>query len=231
MSSTCGAVFRLRTVVCQSDSYVYVLVAIIAAMLPGAPPQADGKPTTYQNYLVEHQQSLVAQAWMYASAGSLMLIFAVAVRRVLRKSGDGGYLSELFLVGSAAVAGLLVVAMAMQAAVTQRAEGLAAEVVFAVGVHFVGVLLGLCGFIMAATAFAYAFCVIACGVLPRWTAYMAVLAFAVNLIATAGVFFRTGPFCLEGGFSAWAPAASTVIWYLGTSIAMLRYSRAAPGYA
>jgi hypothetical protein len=62
-----------------------------------------------------------------------MLIFAVAVRRVLRKSGDGGYLSELFLVGSAAVAGLWVVAMAMQAAVTQRAEGLAVEVVFAVG--------------------------------------------------------------------------------------------------
>jgi hypothetical protein len=160
-----------------------------------------------------------------------MLIFAVAVRRVLRKSGDGGYLSELFLVGSAAVEGLRVVAMAMQAAVTQRAEGLAVEVVFAVGVHFVGVLLGLCGFIMAATAFAYAFCVIAYGVLPRWTAYLAVLAFAVNLIATAGVFFRTGPFCLEGGFSGWAPAASTVLWYLGTSIAMLCYSRAAPGYA
>jgi hypothetical protein len=203
----------------------YVLVAVIAALIPGAPPQPDGKATTYQNYLIEHQ-SLVAQAWLYSLAAALALMFAVAVRRVLRKSGpesdQAEYLSELFLVGSAATAGLLVVAMAMQAVVTQRAEGLAAEVVFTVGVHFVGVLIGLWGFIVAATAFAYAFCVFASGVLPRWTAYLTVLALAVNLIATAGVFFRTGPFCLEGGFSAWAPAISGLLWYLGTSIAMLR---------
>jgi hypothetical protein len=199
----------------------YVLVAIIAALLPGAPPQPDGKAISYQNYLIEHQ-SLVTQAWLYSLAAALALMFAVSVRRILRTSGDGEYLSELFLVGSAATAGLLVVAMAMQAVVTQRAEGLAAEVAYTVGVHFVGVLIGLWGFIVAATAFAYAFCVFAYGPLPRWTAYLAVLAFAVNLIATAGVFFRTGPFCLEGGFSAWAPAVSILLWYLGTSIAMLR---------
>src|ERR1700745_1955056 len=45
------------------------------------------------------------------------LIFAVSVRRVPRKSRDEGYLSELLLVGSAAAAGLLVVAIAMQAPV------------------------------------------------------------------------------------------------------------------
>jgi hypothetical protein len=45
------------------------------------------------------------------------LIFAVSVRRVPQKSRDEGYLSELLLIGSAAAAGLLVVAMAMQAAV------------------------------------------------------------------------------------------------------------------
>jgi len=203
----------------------FVLVWIIAALLPGAGPRADGKATTYHNYLIAHQHFLVAQAWLYALAAALVLIFAVSVRWVLRKSGDGSYFSELFLAGSAAVAGLLVVAMAMQAAVAQRAEGLTAEVAYTVGVHFVGVLLGLLGFILAATAFAYAFCVFAYGALPRWTAYLAVLSFVVDLIATAGVFFRAGPFCLEGGFSAWAPALSLVLWYLGTSIAMLRTPR------
>ena len=184
----------------------YVLLAVVAAALPGAPPPADGKATTYQNYFVEHHQALVAQGWMYGLAAALMLIFAVSVRRVLRKSGDGGYFSELFLVGIAAVAALLLVGMAMQIAVIERAEELPAEVVFTVGVHFVGVLFGLEGFLIAAAAFAYAYCVFASSVLPKWTAYFAVLAFAVSLVATSGVFFRTGPFCLEGGFSAWAPA-------------------------
>jgi hypothetical protein len=207
----------------------YVVLVIGAAAVLGAPPEADGKATTYQNYFIEKHDLLVVQGWLYAVSAPLVLMFAVAVRRILRKSRGGAYPSELFLAGNTALATLLVVAMVMQIVVAQRAEGLAAEVIFTVGVHFVGVLVGLWGFIMAATAFAYAFCVLADGVLPRWTAYLAVLALVVNLIATAGVFFRSGPFCLEGGFSAWAPALSIVLWYLGTSIAILRTPQGA-GY-
>ena len=208
---------------------VYVLVAIVAAALPGAPPRADGKASTYQSYFVEHQSALVAQPWMYALAAPLMLMFAISVRQILRNAD--GFFSDLFLLGTTAIVGLSVVTYAMQIVIAQRADSLSAEVVFTVGVHFGGVLIGLWGFIMAATAFAYAFCVFASGVLPRWTAYLAAVAVAVSLTATAGVFFRTGPFCLEGGFSAWAPALTTVLWYLGTSIAMLRSPTAAQARA
>lgn len=200
----------------------YVLIALIAAGLPGVPPPADGKATTYQNYFIEKHDLLVTQAWMYALAAPLLLMFAVAVRRILRNAAEDSDLSELFVFASTAIATLLLVAMAMQIAVGQRAQSLPAEVVYTVGAHFVGVLIGLWGFLMAAAAFAYAVCVFAHGALPRWTAYLAVLALVVNLVSTAGVFFHSGAFCLEGGFSAWAPAASTVLWYLGTSIAVLR---------
>jgi hypothetical protein len=201
---------------------VYVVVAVIGAALPGAPPEADGKGTTYQNYFIEKQDLLVVQAWLYALVVPALLMFAVSVRRILRKSGDGGYLSELFLVGTTAYATLLVAGMAMQIAFAQAADRVPAELVFAVGVHFVAVVIGLWGFIIGATAFAYAFSVFAYGLLPRWTAYLAVLALAVNVVSTVGVFIGTGPFSLEGGFSAWAPAASTLLWYLGTSIAIVR---------
>ncbi|MEB3982211.1 hypothetical protein OQ968_13155 [Mycobacterium sp. 663a-19] len=160
---------------------------------------------------------------MYAtSAAPLMLMFAVAVHRILRRSENSGYLSGIFLLGTAAVATLLLVTQAMQIAVAQHADRLPAGIVFTMGVHFPGVLIGLWGSFMAATAFAYAYCVFADGVLPRWTAYLALLALAVNLLRTAGVFFRTGAFSIEGGFTAWAPAVMTVLWYLGTAIAMLR---------
>jgi Domain of unknown function (DUF4386) len=198
----------------------FVLIALVAGALPGAPPHADGKASTYQNYFIEHQGALVTQAWLYALAAPLMLMFAVSVRRILRQAD--GFLSDVFLLGTTTIVGLQVVTYAMQIAFAQTADSLPAGVVFTVGVHFQGVLIGLWGFIMATTAFGYACCVFASGVLPRWTAYLAVLAVVVSLTATAGVFFRTGPFCLEGGFSAWAPAVTTVLWYLGTSIAMLR---------
>lgn len=213
---------------------VYVLVAVIAATLTGAPPEANGDAVTYRNFFIANHSELVTQAWMYALAAPLMLVLAVAVHRVLRTSDDSGYLPGIFLLGTAAVATLLLVTQAIQIAVAQHAEGLPAAIVFAIGVHFPGVLIGLWGFFMAATAFAYAYCVFANGVLPRWTAYLAVLALAVNALGTAGVFFRTGPFSIEGGFSAWAPAASTVLWYLGTSIAVIRtkvpVEAAAQGY-
>ena len=64
----------------------YVLVAIIAAALPGAPPKADGKAITYQNYIIEKHDLIVAQAWMYALAAPLMLMFAVSVRRIWVRS-------------------------------------------------------------------------------------------------------------------------------------------------
>jgi hypothetical protein len=199
----------------------YVLISVAAAALPGVPPPADGNAITAQTYFVEHHQTLVSQAWLYGWAAPLMLMFAISVRRVLRKSA-GGYFGELFLLGTAMVAGLLLVAMAMQIAVVERADTLPAEVVFAVGVHFVGVLIGMWGFLMGAAAGAYAFSVFAYGALPKWTGCLAALTFVVDLAATAGVFFRTGPLCLEGGFSAWAPAAALLLWYLGTSIALLR---------
>jgi hypothetical protein len=200
----------------------YVVVSLIAAALPGAPPNADGKATTYQNYFIAHQDALVTQAWLFGLTAPLMMTFALAVHRILRKSDDDSYLSGLFLLGTAAVATLLLVTQAMQVVFAQHAGDMSAEVVFSLGVHFPGVLIGLWGFLMAATASAYAYCVFIHGGLPRWTAYLAALAVVVSLTATAGVFFRTGAFCLEGGFSAWAPAATTVLWHLGISTALLR---------
>jgi hypothetical protein len=41
-----------------------VLVVIIAGALPGAPLEANGEATTYQNFIIEKHELLVAQAWI-----------------------------------------------------------------------------------------------------------------------------------------------------------------------
>jgi hypothetical protein len=88
------------------------------------------------SYFVEHQGALVAQAWLYALAAPLMLVFAVSVRRILGKVD--GFFSDIFVLGTTAIVGLQVVTYAMQIVFAQTAGRLPAEVVFTVGTHFQG---------------------------------------------------------------------------------------------
>lgn len=203
----------------------YVAIAVVAGALAGAGPPADGRAVTYQSYFVTHQGQLIAQGWLYALAAPLLVVFAVAVRKAMADNTAASFLGEIFVLGMTAVTALLVVAMSMQIAITQYVDRLDAETFVAIGVHFVGVLVAVWGFVTALTACVYALIVFRHGATARWTGSLAILTMVVNLIGTAGVFARTGAFSVEGGFSAWAPAVSTVLWYLGTSVALLRAPR------
>lgn len=206
---------------------VYALTAVVAGALVGASPPADGTAATYQAFFIEKQDMLVLQGWLFPLTAPFLLAFSVAVRRILRRADP--YSSELFLAGQTVIAALVVLAMSMQIAIAQAADTIDAQVLFTIGVHFPAVLIGLWGFITAAVAFAYAYCVFKGAVLPKWTAYLAVLAAVVCIVSTAGVFASSGAFTMEGNFSAFAPALSTVVWYLGVAIAMLRARVSMPG--
>ena len=199
---------------------LYVLTTVIAGALTGAAPRADGRAITYQNYFVAKQDLLVTQGWLFPLAVTFLVVFSVAVRRIMQE-GDS-YLSDLFLTAQTVIAALLVTTMSLQIAVAQAANTLDSQVLYTIGVHFPAIVITLWGFTTGLAALSYTFCVLKDGVLPRWTAYIAGLASGVCVLATVGVFVGTGPFSLEGAFGAFAPALSTVCWYLAVSIAMLR---------
>ena len=139
-----------------------------------------------------------------------------------RAEGDDGYLADLFLAGTTADAALLIAVMAMQIAMVNVADRLGPETVRGVGLDFGAAAVALFGFIVAVTAFAFAAVVGATNVLPRWTAWLAAIAVVLNLVGTIGVFSDTGPFSIEGGFTVFVPFVSTLVWYFGTSVALLR---------
>lgn len=201
---------------------LYVLLAVVAASLTGVPPTPEVSDSVIKDYFLDKSDLLVAQGWMNALAAPLLLVFALAVRRVLHKPGEVGNLGDLFWAGTTVIVALLLVAMAMQITIAKTADGLGAKTVRALGAEFGLVLIAMWGFVMAFTGLAYAVSVMAQGVLPRWTAWLAIVALVVNVVGTVGVFFDSGPFSMEGGFTAWAPALSVTLWYLGTSIALLR---------
>lgn len=201
---------------------LYVFVAAAAAALPGAPPTADGQAATYRDYFIAHHTALAVQGWLYALAAPLLLVFAAGIRHTLRAADDTGFLGDLFIAGTTVVAALLIVSMSIQVVFTQFAGRLDPDTVYAVGAHVPGMVIVLSGPALALTAAVYAYGGLRHGAMPRWTAYLAILVTVVALVATCGVFVDRGAFSVEGGFSAWGPAASMLLWYLGTSIALLR---------
>ena len=72
---------------------LYVVIALVAGALPGAAPTADGTAVTYQNYFIAKHELLVTQGWLSPVAVPLLLMFSVAVSRILRRSDN--YLCEL----------------------------------------------------------------------------------------------------------------------------------------
>jgi hypothetical protein len=205
----------------------FVVVAVLAAAVTGSSiPKPDDADQVFKDFFIDKHDQLITQAWLYALAAPLLLWFGATVRRVLRKAeGDKGYLGDLFLAGTTADAALLVALMAMQVAVSNVADRLAPETVRGIGLDFGAAVVALFGFLIATTALAFAAVVLATNVLPRWTACLAVIALVLNLVGTAGVFFDDGSFSIEGGLIVFVPFLSTLLWYFGTSIAMLRARR------
>jgi hypothetical protein len=203
----------------------FVLLAVVAAILTGSPPKPADADQVFKDFFIDKHDQLVTQAWMYALSAPFLLWFATTLRRVLRRvEGDEGYLADLFLVGTTANAALLAAAMAMQVAIASVAERLSPEIVRGLGIDFGAALVALFGFIVAITAFAFAAVVLATSALPRWTAWLAVVALVLNVVGTVGVFADDGAFSIEGGFTVFVPFLATMLWYLGTAIAMLRAS-------
>lgn len=199
---------------------VYVLAAAIAPTLTGQPPGADATNEAVQQFFIDHRGAVVAQAWLYALATVFIFWFALAVRRVLETSPPGRNLGDLFFVGTVAVAALSFVSMSIRIVAAGSADELSPSAVRAIGADFSLVLLALSGFIVAISAIAYAACVIQQGVLPRWTAWLAIIAAAVNLAGTASVFVTDGPLSVEGGLTTLSSVVVIAVWYLGTSISL-----------
>ena len=201
----------------------YVVGSFVAATVTGMPPAWDATNKAIQSFFIDHRDAVIAQGWLYALATGLLLWFAVVVRRVLYRASSGQHLGDLLLVGIAAVAALSFVSMSIRIVTAAAADQLSASAVRAVGYDFSLALLSLQGFIVAAAALAYAACVIGEPVLPRWTAWLAILAAVINLAGTTSVFFRTGLFSIEGNLlTTFLPVLSTAVWYLAVSVALFR---------
>ncbi|BBX04672.1 hypothetical protein BST36_27365 [Mycolicibacterium moriokaense] len=194
-----------------------VAAAVVGKQLP---PSAGDEEI--HAFFVDHHATLVTQGWLIALAVSMLVWFALAVRRVLHRAEASRSLGDLFFVGWAVFASMMLVAMAIQIVVARAADRLSPHAVRVVGFDFGLALVELAGFSIGSAAIAYAMCVFQRGALPRWTAWLAVVAAALNLIGTLGVLVATDLPAAASWATVWIPSLATMIWYLGVSVVLVR---------
>lgn len=203
---------------------IAVVVYVVGIALTGAPPKPTARNDEILQFVNDKRSMILAQIWLFALASGLFVWFAGAVRSVFRRAeGETGHLANVFFGASVLAQSVLMTAFVVYGAFTYKAAVTATSELaltrFAFDVGALGPVFA--GFPLAVAAGIYAALAFGTGALARWTGWMALLAGALQVVGTFGVFIKTGPFSMEGAFG-FVPFAATMVWVLATCVAMYR---------
>jgi hypothetical protein len=171
------------------------------------------------SYVDAHRSALLIAMALSAAAVWLWLVFGVGVWLRLREAtGGDSVLSACFLVGLVGFVTLLLAGFTSFLVLVYRAPEasdprLLNDLAFG--------LLAMSGAPTALALGSYAALVLGSDRLPRWTAWVAIVAALAHLVLLASLVIRSGFFSLEGGVTIAIPA-TLFAWICSTSIALWR---------
>ena len=181
-------------------------------------PGTGATPGEVASFVDAHRSALLADMVLTTVAVWLWLIFGVGVWLRLRKAEDGeGFLPAGFLAGLVGFVTLLFAGFAVFFVLVYRVpETPDPRLLY-------DLWFGLLAILGAPTALAlgsYAAAILRTGCLPRWTAWLAVVAALAHLVLLASLLIPSGFFSLEGGVTIAIPA-TLFVWIVGASVALI----------
>ncbi len=170
-------------------------------------------------YVGAHRSALLAAMVLSTAAVGLWLLFGVGVWQWLRETtGNVSVFSVCFLVGLISFVTLLLAGFTSFFMLVYRA-GEVSDPRLLYDLAFG--LLAMSGVPTALALGSYAAQVLRDSRLPRWTAWLAIVAALAHLVLLASLVITSGFFSLEGGVIIAIPAL-LFAWILATSIVLLR---------
>jgi hypothetical protein len=153
----------------------FVVVAIIAAIIGGEPPDADSPVQEIIDHYADNKTSIQVGAFVGAAAMVLLVFFGAYLRSVFSAAeGRGGILSVLTLVGAAMVAFGFAIDLTITVALTEAVEDIEPAAVQALQAlwdnDFVPIALGILVFLIAT-----GLSIVRYGVLPKWLGWVALV--------------------------------------------------------
>ena len=201
---------------------VFVVLALVGFLLPGAPPKADDSIGDIRAFFTDHRDALLAGNLIVGLAAAVFLWFLGSLRSYLRagEGGEGRLSAAAFAAGVAAVTLLLggvavFSGLAFEAAADLDGAGLRAA--FDVGNAF---------FTLSALPFAALFAAAACsgarsGALPAWAYWSGSAVALIQVVSAVALFAKSGFFSVGNAF-AFIAVLAALLWLGAISATIVR---------
>ena len=207
----------------------FVVLGVVAFLLPGVPPKADDSTTKIVNFFVDKRDELLASSAVFLVAFALFLWFLGSFRSYLRaaEGGEGRLSAAAFGGGVASTVLVLVGLCALNGIAFKAAEQGAHPTLIRAMFDFSGAL-----FAMSGAGFAVFFGAASCsaarsGALPPVLYWLGSLVAVLNLIGLISLIAKSGFFEAGGVFAVIGPAVSFV-WVLAVSVLIFQRAGVPP---
>jgi hypothetical protein len=199
----------------------FLLLAVLAALLPGVPPRVTDSTSTITSFVTDGRTQLLFSSLLYAAAAGLVIWFTAAFAEAIRERDERSDVHMALLAGSVLVGGAIFTYGAMTAVLAYAAGTVTTATTVALfqGVMVLGALLGFAAALPLAAA---GIGILRTHLMPDWLGYVGLVAAAVAVLAGFAIFFDSGIYAPGGELMTYVPLIAGGIFVACTSIFMVR---------
>jgi hypothetical protein len=199
----------------------FIVLAVVAALLPGVPPKVTDGPASILSYVADGRTQLLVAALLNAVAAGLVIWFAAAFAEAIRERDERSDVHMALLAGSVLVGGAIFSYGIATAVMAYGSDTFLAPTTIALfkGVMVLGVMLGFAAALPLAAA---GIGVLRTHLMPDWLGYVGLAAAAISALAGFSIFFDSGVYAPGGSFMPYVSLTAGGIFVLCASIYMVR---------
>ena len=199
----------------------FIVLAVLAAVLPGIPPKVTASEDTITSYVADGRSQMLLAALLQAAAAGLVIWFAAAFAEAIREREERSDVHLAILAGSVLIGGALFTYAAGAGVLAYGVETREATttVVMFQALMVLNILLG---FAAALPLGAAGIGVLRTHLMPDWIGYVALAAAAVSVLAGFGIFIDSGIYAPGGSLMPFVSLTAGGIFVACASIYMVR---------
>lgn len=199
----------------------FIVLAVLAALLPTAPPQVTDSTGTITSFVNDGRTALLFSALLNAAAAGLVIWFAAAFAEAIREREERSDVHMALLAGSVLIGGALFTYGALTGVLAYSVDTVSPAMTVALfqATMVFGLLLGFAAALPLAAA---GIGVLRTHVMPNWLGYVGLVAAAISVLAGFGIFFDSGIWAPGGSLMPYVSLTAGGIFVLCASVYMVR---------